>query len=208
MTSKSGIPSWQRWVQRQHEALRDISFHARSPAEIGSKRGFERWRSLTERLRKAAGTIFLVGNGASASMASHLAADLAKNALLHTQVFSDLSLITAISNDMGYEHVFSEPLLRRGRRGDMLVAISSSGRSPNVLAAARVARELKMKVITLTAMRPDNPLRALGDLNAYVAVGNYGEAETCHAAVLHHWMDLVEVSRPLASTRAPRKGPR
>lgn len=188
--------AWEDWIAGQYRALLDVSFRDRAGAEVGAHAGFERWRALTDALRAGARTVYLVGNGASASMASHLSADLAKNGRLHTQVFSDLSLITAISNDMGYEHVFSEPLSRRGRPGDMLVAISSSGRSPNVLAAGRVARELGMDVVTLTAMQPDNPLRAVGDLNAWVRVQTYGEAETCHAAVLHHWMDLVEVKEP------------
>src|SRR5439155_15434224 len=108
---------------------------------------------------------YLIGNGASASMASHFAADLAKNAHLHTEVFSDLALITAISNDMGYEHVFAEPLSRRARRGDMLVAISSSGRSPNVLRAVETARRLGLFVVTLSAFAPDNHLRAQGHVN-------------------------------------------
>ena len=74
-------------------------------------------------------------------MASHFSADLAKNGNLHTQVFSDLSLITAISNDISYEQVFAVPLAKWAQKGDMLVAISSSGGSPNVLAGAKVATE-------------------------------------------------------------------
>ncbi len=66
-------------------------------------------------------------------MASHAAADLAKNAQIHTEVFSDLSLITALGNDMGYENVFVEPLRQRICPGDMLVAISSSGQSRNII---------------------------------------------------------------------------
>jgi D-sedoheptulose 7-phosphate isomerase len=145
---------------------------------------------LRQRLR----TVYLIGNGASASMASHFAADLAKNGHLHTQVFSDLSLITAISNDLGYEHVFAEPLRRRAQPQDMLVAISSSGNSPNLLKAVDVAHEKRLTVVTLSAMQPDNALRQLGDLNVYLGAKTYGLAETAHAAVLHHWMDQVEVS--------------
>ena len=127
-------------------------------------------------------------------MASHFAADLAKNARIYTQVFSDASLLTAVSNDLSYEKVFSEPLRWRGQKGDMLVAISSSGRSPNVLNAVEVARSLNFSIITLSAMKADNPLRGLGDLNLYVAAETYGYAETCHAALLHRWMDSVEIS--------------
>ena len=126
-------------------------------------------------------------------MASHLAADLAKNGKFHTEVFSDLSLITAISNDMGYDSVFAEPLRRRAKPGDMLVAISSSGCSSNILAAVDIGLERGLRVVTLSAMSPDNPLRSRGFLNAYVAAQSYGEAETCHAAILHRWMELVQV---------------
>jgi D-sedoheptulose 7-phosphate isomerase len=160
---------------------------------------FAWWTAVTEEIRAAAGTVYLVGNGASASMASHLAADLAKNGQLHTEVFSDLSLITAIANDMDFSEVFSVPLKRRLKPGDMLVAISSSGGSPNVLKAANAAREMGGFVATVSAMRAGNPVRASGDLNFYVSAPTYGEAETCHAAILHHWMDLV--SGGLAAAR-------
>jgi D-sedoheptulose 7-phosphate isomerase len=73
----------------------------------------------------------------------------------------------------------------------MLVAISSSGRSPNILKAAAVAADMKMTVVTLSGMAPENPLRRAGWLNAYVAAPTYGLAETCHAAILHHWMDSI-----------------
>lgn len=152
---------------------------------------FAEWKRRAEACRTARRAIYLIGNGASASMASHFAADLAKNAHLHTEVFSDLSLVTAIANDMGYEQVFSEPLSRRAVAGDMLVAISSSGRSPNVLKAVAVARMLQLTVVTLSGMAEQNPLRAAGDLNFYVPARSYGHAETCHFSILHHWMDML-----------------
>jgi D-sedoheptulose 7-phosphate isomerase len=160
---------------------------------------FAHWTQVTENIRARQGTVYLVGNGASASMASHLAADLAKNGHLHTEVFSDLSLITAIANDIDFSEVFAVPLRRRLKPGDMLVAISSSGGSPNVLKAASAAREMGGFVATVSAMRAGNRLRATGDLNFYVSAPTYGEAETCHAAILHHWMDLV--SGGLAAVR-------
>jgi len=186
------MPSaWQNGVQELSELLRTVSVTTAGGASCGIDEGFERWRDLTITVREQQKAIYLIGNGASASMASHFAADLAKNGRLHTQVFSDLSIMTAISNDMGYEWVFAEPLRRRCGAGDMLVAISSSGRSPNILKAVDVAAENGLAVVTLSAMSPDNPLRRAGGLNFYVAADRYGPAETAHAAVLHHWMDLV-----------------
>jgi D-sedoheptulose 7-phosphate isomerase len=182
---------WVKYVHDVEGLLCALQFSWQGEA-VSCEEGFARWVDLTVRARHSGRTIYLVGNGASASMASHFAADLAKNGKLHTQVFSDLALITAISNDMGYESVFSEPLRRRARAGDVLVAISSSGSSPNILAAVRTARELEVTVVGLSAMGESNPLRAASDLSAYVDAKTYGEAETCHAAILHYWMDRVQ----------------
>ncbi len=155
--------------------------------------GFARWHDVSDALREKRRTVHLMGNGASASMASHFAADLNKNARIRTNVFSDLSLITALGNDLGYVHVFAEPLRQHAEAGDMLVAIISSGKSPNILSAVEVARERNMHVVTLSGMSPDNPLRKLGDLNFHVAANTYGYVETSHAAILHHWMDMMEL---------------
>ena len=121
--------SWTDKVAALSGLLGSIEFTDEAGQPLAVDQGFARWVQLTRELRDAGRTIYFVGNGASASMASHFSADLAKNAQVHTQVFTDPSLVTAIGNDMGYEHVFSEPLRRRGQPGDMLVAISSSGRS-------------------------------------------------------------------------------
>jgi len=185
--------SWRTEVDTLTVLLSQMQFTDRDRQALETDAAFQRWRDLTLELRRREGTIYLIGNGASASMASHFAADLAKNGHLHTQVFSDLSLLTAISNDVSYEDIFVIPLQRRGREGDMLISISSSGCSPNILKATRLARELDMTIVTLTGFSPDNPLRRIGDLNAYVAGTSYGHTETSHAAILHHWMDLVEV---------------
>lgn len=159
--------------------------------------GFSRLREATLRLGKAGNIAYFIGNGASAAMASHISADLAKNAYLHTRVFTDLSLITALANDLCYEEVFAEPLRRYLKKGDMLVAISSSGRSANIIRAAREAGNLGGIVVTLSAMKPDNPLRTLGTYNFYVPADTYGLAETSHAAILHFWVDLmVEIAEP------------
>ncbi len=152
----------------------------------------------TERLRSRDGTLFLAGNGASASLASHSAVDLMKNAGLKAVVLTDPALMTAWANDLSYEEVFAAPLDICLRRRDLLVLISSSGQSPNILAAARARGAWLM---TLSAMRPDNPLRGLGDLNFYLPAGTYGLAESAHAVVLHHWIDL-EAAR---SRRQPKE---
>jgi D-sedoheptulose 7-phosphate isomerase len=186
--------TWRRYVDDLAGILGGLVFTRADGSGLEVDDGYATWRDLTLRVRGQRRTVYMIGNGASAAMASHFAADLAKNGRLHTQTFFDLALITAISNDIAYEQVFAEPLRRRGEGGDMLVAISSSGRSPNILAAAAVAVELGMTIVTLTGKDAANPLRHTGDLNLYVPAQTYGMAETAHAAALHRWMDLVQMA--------------
>ena len=186
--------TWTRYVEDLTGVLGRLSFTRADGSGLEVDDGYATWRDLTLRVRSQRRTVYMVGNGASASMASHFAADLAKNGRVHTQTFFDLALITAISNDIAYEQVFAEPLRRRGEGGDMLIAISSSGKSPNILAAAAVAAELGMTIVTLTGKDPANPLRRRGDLNLHVPAPTYGLTETAHAAALHRWMDLVQMA--------------
>lgn len=185
--------TWKRNVVRLKEILEDLSVKDSCRNEIGDESGFSLWREWARQVRSKGRCIYLIGNGASASMASHLAADVAKKGGIRTQVFTDLSFITAVANDICYEEVFAEPLRRWMEIGDMLVAISSSGNSENIVRAVNVARSLGGTVITLSAMCEDNSIRSLGNLNFYVAAHTYGIAETAHAAILHYWMDLIEM---------------
>ncbi|MDO8834795.1 MAG: SIS domain-containing protein, partial [Vicinamibacterales bacterium] len=191
MTQPIPMSTWLLEHQTLSETLSALSFRDGSGRELRVDEAFSRWRDRAVAVRDQHRVCYFIGNGASASLASHLSADLAKNGHVHTQVFSDPALVTAVSNDCGYERVFVEPLLRMANPDDLLVAISSSGRSPNILRAVETARTMGLTVVTLSAMDTNNPLRSAGDLNAYVPAGEYGHAETCHAAVLHFWMDRV-----------------
>jgi len=192
--------NWISNVENLNSTLQSLSVRDNAGQEIKPDSAFALWRDHTLKVRKARKTVYLIGNGASASMASHIAADLAKNAHVRTQVFTDLSLITAIGNDLGYEEVFAEPVRLRMIQGDMLVPISSSGRSPNILRAAEEALGLGGFVVTLSAMRHANTLRSLGMLNFYAPAEAYGMAETCHTAILHYWVDqMVEATVQLRS---------
>lgn len=178
-------------ISELHIVLQSLSVSNGAGNEIDVQAGFDQWTEMTCLVRERKRTVYLIGNGASASMASHVAADLAKNAHVHTEVFSDLSLITAIANDLGFEEVFAEPLRRRVQEGDMLVAISSSGQSPNIIHACRETKNRGGLIITLSAMDSQNRLRKEGLLNFYLPAMTYGMAETCHAAILHYWLDQM-----------------
>ena len=180
---------WSTNVDEIAKCLQLLTASGGDATHLDIEAAFAIWSDWTVQIRERKRTIFLIGNGASASIASHVAADLAKNAHVHTEVFTDLALITAIANDLSFKEIFSEPLKRRLVSGDMVVAISSSGQSPNILQAAETTLKLGGKVVTLSAMNSENPLRRLGDLNFYIPADTYGMAETCHAAILHYWID-------------------
>jgi D-sedoheptulose 7-phosphate isomerase len=98
--------------------------------------------------------IFVCGNGGSASTSSHFVCDLIKRAGYRAIGLTDnVAVLTAYTNDINYEKVFSEPLKVLGREGDVLVAISASGTSKNVLKAVNTAREMKMKTIGLVGFK-------------------------------------------------------
>ncbi len=187
---------WAKHIQALNSTLQSLSARDGSGHEIDPDSAFALWRDRTLEIREAGKTVYLIGNGASASMASHMAADLAKNGRVRTEVFTDLALITAVANDLSYEEVFAWPLHQQMVEGDMLVAISSSGQSPNVLRASKVAAGLHGLVVTLSAMRHDNRLRSNGMLNFYVPADTYGMAETCHAGILHYWVDQMVPAMP------------
>lgn len=133
----------------------------------------------------------IIGNGGSAAIASHIAIDLLKNCGIPAIAFNDASFLTCISNDLGYEHVFEKPVDMLAREGDVLFAISSSGKSANILNAARKAREKGCLVVTLSGFNKDNPLRRAGEVNFYVPSISYGYVEIIHLAICHVIVDSI-----------------
>ena len=133
--------------------------------------------------------VIFIGNGGSAAVASHQAIDYWRNGGFPAIAFNDGALLTCISNDFGYEQVFSKPIATFAQSGDIVFAISSSGQSANILAGARQAVQMGCYVITLSAFKPDNPLRQLGDINFFVPTMAYGFAEITHLCICHCILD-------------------
>lgn len=136
-------------------------------------------------------TIFVCGNGGSASTASHFASDLLKGASFQRQLrFRILALtdslptLTAYSNDVNYDCIFAEQLRNLARPGDIVVAISASGNSANVLQAVEYARSIGCRTIALTG-RGGGKLGPLADAEVRVAETHMGRIEDCHMAICH-----------------------
>jgi D-sedoheptulose 7-phosphate isomerase len=135
--------------------------------------------------------IYFIGNGASAAISSHMATDFWKNGGIRALAFNDSTLLTCMGNDYGYEQVFAKPLQMFADPGDILIAISSSGQSPNILLGVNAARQKQCRVITLSGFKPDNPLRSLGDYNFYVPAQTYGTVEIVHHSICHCLLDMI-----------------
>jgi D-sedoheptulose 7-phosphate isomerase len=135
--------------------------------------------------------IIFIGNGGSAAIASHMAIDFWKNGNMKAIAFNDSSLLTCIANDFGYEYVFEKPIGMFAEKGDILFAISSSGRSKNILEGVQAARLKGCNIITLSGFKENNPLSSMGDFNFYVSSQKYGPVEVIHQSICHCIFDTL-----------------
>lgn len=159
-------------------------------------------REVGQQMRNAhdrGNRLFFIGNGGSAGISSHMATDYSKNGGMRASSLTDGSVLTCLGNDYGYEYIFEKQLEWHARAGDILIAISSSGRSKNILNGVRAARERECIVYTLSGFTPDNPLRALGDVNFYLGNREYGFVEVGHLALLHSVLDIQMGWQPSAA---------
>jgi D-sedoheptulose 7-phosphate isomerase len=150
--------------------------------------------ALMERARTthAAGNkLIFVGNGGSAAIASHMATDYSKNGGVRSLALNDASMLTCLGNDLGYDRVFAKQLELHARKGDLVIAISSSGRSANILNAVDAAAAAGCAVATMSGFTPDNPLRRKGEWNFYVASDRYGFVEIGHLTICHAVLDFL-----------------
>lgn len=135
--------------------------------------------------------VFFIGNGGSAAIASHMTADFMKNGGMNTYSLYDSAVTTCMGNDYGYENIFSRPMQFLVRENDLVIAISSSGNSANIINAIQVAKEKNAEVITLTGFEATNKAKQMGDINVYVPCCKYGMVESIHNLILQQIVDLI-----------------
>ena len=155
----------------------------------------EKLFTVIEEAHAAGKQIFVIGNGGSAATASHMMNDLNKGTLGHKgdapwkrfkviALTDNVSLMTAWANDTDYNTVFSEPLKNLANRGDVLIAISASGNSPNIITAVEVAKQLGVKVLGLGGFT-GGKLAQLADVCVVVPSNDYGPVEDVHMIIDH-----------------------
>ena len=144
------------------------------------------------------GKVLLCGNGGSAADAQHIAAELVgcyekqRRSWPAIALTTDTSALTAVSNDLGYEQVFARQVAGLAQPGDVLIAISTSGKSKNVLRAAEAGREKGCKLIALTGATSD-PLAALCDVAVAVPSTRTARVQEAHITIGHLWCEMVDL---------------
>jgi D-sedoheptulose 7-phosphate isomerase len=148
--------------------------------------------SLIREIKNKKAKAVVIGNGGSAAIASHMQNDLCKAVGMRALVFTEQPLLTALSNDDTYQAAYESLMNLWADSADLLIAISSSGRSENILRCARAARKAGCRIVTLSGFAADNPLRSLGDVNFYVPSDSYGHVELAHAALSQFLTDALK----------------
>jgi D-sedoheptulose 7-phosphate isomerase len=151
---------------------------------------FSKLKIILNLLRTNHNKIYFFGNGASAAFANHMALDFSKNGKILSRSLSDSALLTALSNDYSYENAMLEYLkIECATKDDIVVTISSSGNSPNVVNVLNYCKENKIKSLALSGLKNDNKSITLADYSIYVPMKTYGMVECLHQIFLHLILD-------------------
>ena len=149
-----------------------------------TKNKLENVKKYLEFTKKNKRKVMIFGNGGSAAIASHFSVDLTKNSKIRCVNFNESSLLTCFSNDYGYENWVQKALYFYADKGDLLICISSSGQSKNIINGAKFAKKIGCKVVTLTGFDKKNKVRKIGHINLWLNSKNYNLIEMTH----HIWL--------------------
>ena len=136
------------------------------------------------------GKVFIVGNGGSSSIASHVSVDFAKVANVPSDTFNNANLITCFANDFGHDNWIKEAVKAYMQQNDILILISSSGNSINIINAAKYCNENNIPLITFSGFDKENYLAKLGDINIHINSNNYNYIEMSHHIILVSIVDI------------------
>ena len=149
-------------------------------------------KNIIVNLKKKRNKILIFGNGGSAAIASHFSVDITKNCGLRCVNFNEADLITCFSNDYGYENWMKEAVNFYGDKGDVVILISSSGQSKNLINAADEAKKKKFSnIITFTGFKKNNPLKSKGNVNIWINSKSYNFLENITQIWLLAIVDLI-----------------
>lgn len=181
-----------RYIKELVETLEQIEVHIKNSTVLDYEEGIKKLVDCFLEHKENRAQVYFIGNGGSSAIASHMTADFMKNGGMKTYSLYDNAVTTCMGNDYGYEYVFSKPLEFLGQEKDLLVAVSSSGNSPNIINAIHAADAKHMDIVTLTGFKEDNVIKKLGDINIYVPCEKYGIVESIHNLILQQAVDMIK----------------
>ena len=146
--------------------------------------------NLIANTKKNKNKIYIVGNGGSSSIASHVSVDFAKVAKINCSTFNNANLITCFANDYKYENWVVEAIKAYSLEQDLFILISSSGTSKNIVNAAQYCKQKKINLITLSGFKKNNPLSQSGNINFHVESEEYNYIEMTHHIILLSIVDI------------------
>jgi len=146
--------------------------------------------NLIANTKKNKNKIYIVGNGGSSSIASHVSVDFTKVAKINCSTFNNANLITCFANDYKYENWVVEAIKAYSLEQDLFILISSSGTSKNIVNAAEYCKQKKMNLITLSGFKKNNPLSQSGNINFHVESEEYNFIEMTHHIILLSIVDI------------------
>lgn len=180
-----------QYINKLIHTLEKTRIYVKNDMELNYDAGIQTLAACFTRHKMAGTQIFFIGNGGSSAIASHMTADFMKNGGMKTYSLYDNAVTTCMGNDYGYDFVFSRPLEFLGQKNDLLVAVSSSGNSQNIINAIKTANEKNMETITFTGFRKDNIAKQLGTINVHVPSEKYGIVESIHNLMLQQVVDMI-----------------
>ena len=180
-----------QYIDRLARALDETGFKSGRRTASDYTEGIEMLIDAFCKHKADGSSVYFIGNGGSAAIASHMSADYLKNGRLAVVSMYSFPTITCIGNDFCYDDIFSKQLEMISKSGQLLVTISSSGESENIYRAVLTAKNNDMDVITLTGFKPDNRIRDLGDVSVYVPSEEYGIVEVIHNLILQQVVDEI-----------------
>lgn len=175
------------------QLLQAIEVTDKTGNPMSLEEGTDKAVSLILEVKASSRKVVLAGNGGSSAIVSHVQNDLCKMVGARAMVFTEQPLLTAMANDEGYGSVFEQPIHLWGEPGDLLITVSSSGNSENIVRAIGAAKNKGCQAVTMSGFDANNTSRAMGDLNFYVASHVYGYVETAHTALAHFLTNKASV---------------
>ncbi len=168
-----------------------LSRYKKSLFETDVSHELIKMKEILLKIKENGKKVIIAGNGGSAAMASHVAVDFTKQGGIRTVNFNEADLITCFANDYGYENWVAKAIEFYGDKGDLVILISSSGSSKNMINTAKIAKTRGLTVVTFTGFHPNNSLKQEGVLNFWVDSKAYNIVENTHQIWLLLICDLI-----------------